>query len=156
METLSSTKQEDMVDVNLKSTSGGATQSQPQSGGCSCWVRHCFKILSNYALILAVWVFSHLRPRSVKVSLRFFFPSKYFLSVIIFYCIAWEILLGNTWVWRARCRTSIGEFVVSCFHKPMVRLIFFLDSQVQYPLQWYTHWLLWLLFLQVKKWYNGW
>ncbi|KAK4557634.1 hypothetical protein RGQ29_007409 [Quercus rubra] len=36
METLSSTKQEDMVDVNLKSTSGGATQSQPQSGGCSC------------------------------------------------------------------------------------------------------------------------
>ncbi|KAF3951524.1 hypothetical protein CMV_022836 [Castanea mollissima] len=37
METLSSTKQEHMVDVNLKSTSGGATQSQPQSGGCSCW-----------------------------------------------------------------------------------------------------------------------
>lgn len=34
METLSSTKQEDMVDVNLKS-SGGA-ESQPQSGGCAC------------------------------------------------------------------------------------------------------------------------
>ncbi|KAF8379141.1 hypothetical protein HHK36_028570 [Tetracentron sinense] len=36
METLSSTKQEDMVDVNLKSTSGGASQSQPPAGGCSC------------------------------------------------------------------------------------------------------------------------
>ncbi|KAJ4838192.1 Ras- protein RABH1b [Turnera subulata] len=36
METLSSTKQEDMVDVNLKSTSGTASQSQPQSGGCAC------------------------------------------------------------------------------------------------------------------------
>ncbi|GAV58547.1 hypothetical protein CFOL_v3_02080 [Cephalotus follicularis] len=33
METLSSTRQEDMVDVNLKSTIGSA--SQPQSGGCS-------------------------------------------------------------------------------------------------------------------------
>lgn len=36
METLSSTKQEDMVDVNLKSTGSGAAQSQPQSGGCAC------------------------------------------------------------------------------------------------------------------------
>ncbi|KAI9087032.1 hypothetical protein K1719_030993 [Acacia pycnantha] len=34
METLSSTKQEDLVDVNLKS-SGGA-ESQPQSGGGAC------------------------------------------------------------------------------------------------------------------------
>ena len=36
METLSSTKQEDMVDVNLKSSNVAATQSQPQSGGCAC------------------------------------------------------------------------------------------------------------------------
>ncbi|TXG54365.1 hypothetical protein EZV62_019621 [Acer yangbiense] len=36
METLSSTKQEDMVDVNLRSTTGNASQSQPESGGCSC------------------------------------------------------------------------------------------------------------------------
>ncbi|KAF5460272.1 hypothetical protein F2P56_020153, partial [Juglans regia] len=36
METLSSTKQEDMVDVNLRSTGGGASQSQPQSSGCYC------------------------------------------------------------------------------------------------------------------------
>ncbi|KAF7828521.1 ras-related protein RABH1b [Senna tora] len=35
METLSSTKQEDMVDVNLKSSSASA-QSQPQSSGCAC------------------------------------------------------------------------------------------------------------------------
>jgi len=35
METLSSAKQEDMVDVNLKSTTGNA-QSQPQSSGCAC------------------------------------------------------------------------------------------------------------------------
>ncbi|KAK7406346.1 hypothetical protein VNO78_07969 [Psophocarpus tetragonolobus] len=35
METLSSAKQEDMVDVNLKSTTGSA-QSQPQSSGCAC------------------------------------------------------------------------------------------------------------------------
>ncbi|KAH1164029.1 hypothetical protein GYH30_002193 [Glycine max] len=34
METLSSTKQEDMVDVNLRSS--GGYQSQPQSGGCAC------------------------------------------------------------------------------------------------------------------------
>ncbi|KAK4264138.1 hypothetical protein QN277_029468 [Acacia crassicarpa] len=34
METLSSTKQEDMVDVNLKSSSG--PNSQPESGGCAC------------------------------------------------------------------------------------------------------------------------
>ncbi|KAJ1391755.1 Small GTPase superfamily [Sesbania bispinosa] len=34
METLSSTKQEDMVDVNLKSS--GSYESQNQSGGCSC------------------------------------------------------------------------------------------------------------------------
>ncbi|XP_075643708.1 ras-related protein RABH1b-like [Castanea sativa] len=36
METLSSTKQEDMIDVNLKSSNAAATQSQPQSGGCAC------------------------------------------------------------------------------------------------------------------------
>ncbi|GKU95688.1 hypothetical protein SLEP1_g9017 [Rubroshorea leprosula] len=36
METLSSTKQEDMVDVNLRSTAGSSSQSQPQSGGCAC------------------------------------------------------------------------------------------------------------------------
>ncbi|KAK3014813.1 hypothetical protein RJ639_008289 [Escallonia herrerae] len=36
METLSSTKQEDMVDVNLKSSSGSASQSKPESGGCAC------------------------------------------------------------------------------------------------------------------------
>ncbi|KAM3685624.1 hypothetical protein ACJW31_11G132800 [Castanea mollissima] len=36
METLSSTKQEDMIDVNLKSSNATATQSQPQSGGCAC------------------------------------------------------------------------------------------------------------------------
>ena len=36
METLSSTKQEDMVDVNLKSSNAAAMQSQPQSGGCAC------------------------------------------------------------------------------------------------------------------------
>ncbi|GAB4857746.1 Ras- protein RABH1b [Ancistrocladus abbreviatus] len=35
METLSSTKQEDMVDVSLKSSSN-APQNQPQSGGCAC------------------------------------------------------------------------------------------------------------------------
>lgn len=35
METLSSTKQEDMVDVSLKSTSS-APQSQPQGSGCAC------------------------------------------------------------------------------------------------------------------------
>ncbi|KAK9069450.1 hypothetical protein SSX86_011354 [Deinandra increscens subsp. villosa] len=35
METLSSTKQEDMVDVNLKS-SGNASQSEQQGGGCAC------------------------------------------------------------------------------------------------------------------------
>lgn len=40
MENLSSTKQEDMVDVNLRSTSGTASQSQPQSGGCACWWIH--------------------------------------------------------------------------------------------------------------------
>ncbi|PNY01975.1 ras-related protein RABH1b-like, partial [Trifolium pratense] len=34
METLSSTKQEDMVDVNLRSSAGH--DSQPQSGGCAC------------------------------------------------------------------------------------------------------------------------
>ncbi|CAN1188534.1 Ras-related protein RABH1b [Linum perenne] len=36
METLSSTKQEDMVDVNLKSSNANASQSQGQSGGCAC------------------------------------------------------------------------------------------------------------------------
>ncbi|RVX14355.1 Ras-related protein RABH1b [Vitis vinifera] len=36
METLSSAKQEDMVDVNLKSSSGSASQSQTQARGCSC------------------------------------------------------------------------------------------------------------------------
>ncbi|KAL2234316.1 UNVERIFIED_CONTAM: Ras-related protein RABH1b [Sesamum indicum] len=36
METLSSTKQEDMVDVNLKSSNTNAAQSQQQSGGCAC------------------------------------------------------------------------------------------------------------------------
>ncbi|KAF3446066.1 hypothetical protein FNV43_RR11245 [Rhamnella rubrinervis] len=36
METLSSTKQEDMVDVNLKSSNANASQSQQQSGGCAC------------------------------------------------------------------------------------------------------------------------
>ena len=36
IETLSSTKQEDMVDVNLKSSNAAATQSQPQSRGCAC------------------------------------------------------------------------------------------------------------------------
>ncbi|NMR96415.1 hypothetical protein HKB01_03900, partial [Vibrio parahaemolyticus] len=35
METLSSAKQEDMVDVNLKSTTGSA-QSQPQPSGFAC------------------------------------------------------------------------------------------------------------------------
>ncbi|KAH6796639.1 RAB GTPase-like protein H1E [Perilla frutescens var. hirtella] len=35
METLSSTKQEDMVDVNLKSTSNSA-QTEQQGGGCPC------------------------------------------------------------------------------------------------------------------------
>ncbi|CAH9097905.1 unnamed protein product [Cuscuta epithymum] len=36
METLSSAKQEDMVDVNLKSTNSNSAQSQQQSGGCAC------------------------------------------------------------------------------------------------------------------------
>ncbi|KAF9625434.1 hypothetical protein IFM89_022785 [Coptis chinensis] len=36
METLSSAKQEDMVDVNLKSSNANTSQSQPQGGGCSC------------------------------------------------------------------------------------------------------------------------
>ena len=36
MEALSSSKQEDMVDVNLKSTGGAASQTQAQSGGCAC------------------------------------------------------------------------------------------------------------------------
>ncbi|KAM1811295.1 hypothetical protein ACFX11_028203 [Malus domestica] len=35
METLSSTKQEDMVDVNLKSSNANSSQSQAQSGGCA-------------------------------------------------------------------------------------------------------------------------
>jgi Ras-related protein Rab-6A len=35
METLSSTKNEDMVDVNLKSTVN-SSQSDQQGGGCSC------------------------------------------------------------------------------------------------------------------------
>ncbi|MED6167729.1 Ras- protein RABH1b [Stylosanthes scabra] len=35
METLSATKQEDMVDVNLKSSTANP-QSQPQSSGCAC------------------------------------------------------------------------------------------------------------------------
>ncbi|CAN1823431.1 Ras-related protein RABH1b [Linum perenne] len=36
IKTLSSTKQEDMVDVNLKSSNANASQSQGQSGGCAC------------------------------------------------------------------------------------------------------------------------
>ncbi|CAL9051722.1 unnamed protein product [Musa banksii] len=36
MENLSSTKQEDMVDVNLRATNANSYQSQSQSGGCSC------------------------------------------------------------------------------------------------------------------------
>ncbi|KAB1225097.1 Ras-related protein RABH1b [Morella rubra] len=36
MESLSSAKQEDMVDVNLKPSNAAAAQSQPQSGGCAC------------------------------------------------------------------------------------------------------------------------
>ncbi|KAM3733429.1 hypothetical protein ACB098_11G135500 [Castanea mollissima] len=35
METLFLTNQEDMVDVNLKSSNAIATQSQPQLGGCA-------------------------------------------------------------------------------------------------------------------------
>ncbi|URE00235.1 ras-related protein [Musa troglodytarum] len=36
MENLSSAKQEDMVDVNLRSSNANSSQSQSQSGGCSC------------------------------------------------------------------------------------------------------------------------
>ena len=36
METLSSSKQDEMVDVNLKSSNANASQSQQQSGGCAC------------------------------------------------------------------------------------------------------------------------
>ncbi|URD95578.1 ras-related protein [Musa troglodytarum] len=36
MENLSSTKQEDMVDVNLRATNANSYQTQSQSGGCSC------------------------------------------------------------------------------------------------------------------------
>ncbi|KAK3013370.1 hypothetical protein RJ639_009535 [Escallonia herrerae] len=36
METLSSAKQEDMVDVNLKSTNQSGSQQPSESGGCSC------------------------------------------------------------------------------------------------------------------------
>ncbi|KAE8672144.1 Ras-related protein RABH1b [Hibiscus syriacus] len=36
METLSSTKQEDMVDVNLKSSNPNSSQSQQPAGGCAC------------------------------------------------------------------------------------------------------------------------
>ncbi|KAF3793033.1 Ras-related protein [Nymphaea thermarum] len=36
METLSSTKQEDMVDVNLKATTSNPSQAQQQGSGCSC------------------------------------------------------------------------------------------------------------------------
>lgn len=36
MDTLASAKQEDMVDVNLRSTGGGASQSHNESGGCAC------------------------------------------------------------------------------------------------------------------------
>ncbi|MBA0762505.1 hypothetical protein Gotri_012106 [Gossypium trilobum] len=36
METLSSTKQEDMVDVNLKSSNANSSQSQQEAGGCAC------------------------------------------------------------------------------------------------------------------------
>jgi Ras-related protein Rab-6A len=35
METLTSTKQEDMVDVNLKASNANSN-SQQQAGGCSC------------------------------------------------------------------------------------------------------------------------
>lgn len=35
METLTSTKQEDMVDVNLKASNANSS-SQQQAGGCSC------------------------------------------------------------------------------------------------------------------------
>ncbi|KAG6434504.1 hypothetical protein SASPL_106141 [Salvia splendens] len=36
METLSSAKQEDMVDVNLRPGNNNGSQSQEQSGGCAC------------------------------------------------------------------------------------------------------------------------
>lgn len=36
METLSSAKQEDMVDVNLRSGNANSSQAQAQAGGCSC------------------------------------------------------------------------------------------------------------------------
>ncbi|KAK8718425.1 hypothetical protein V6N13_045657 [Hibiscus sabdariffa] len=36
MEAFSSTKQEDMVDVNLKSSNTSASQLQQESGGCAC------------------------------------------------------------------------------------------------------------------------
>jgi hypothetical protein len=43
MEALSSTKQEDMVDVNLKSSGGASSQTQPQVGGCDCWYLETLK-----------------------------------------------------------------------------------------------------------------
>ena len=36
METLSSTKQEDMVDVNLKPTVNSSQKTEQQGGGCAC------------------------------------------------------------------------------------------------------------------------
>lgn len=36
MDTLTSAKQEDMVDMNLRSTGGVTSQSQNESGGCAC------------------------------------------------------------------------------------------------------------------------
>ncbi|XP_078440209.1 ras-related protein RABH1b-like isoform X1 [Wolffia australiana] len=36
METISSAKQDEMVDVNLKSSAAGGSQAQNSSGGCSC------------------------------------------------------------------------------------------------------------------------
>ncbi len=36
MEALSSAKQDDLVDINLKTTSNAA-QTEGKAGGCSCW-----------------------------------------------------------------------------------------------------------------------
>ncbi|RVX02238.1 Ras-related protein RABH1b [Vitis vinifera] len=49
METLSSAKQEDMVDVNLKSSNTNASQSQPQAGGCFLLMIYNVVLNSHYA-----------------------------------------------------------------------------------------------------------
>jgi Ras-related protein Rab-6A len=92
MEALSSTKQEDMVDVNLKSTGGSASQNQAQSGGCACW---CPETLHRcYDTVPAGIVYN--------ISLICKWLTYFFILFFPFYLgsvsIVFEELSGNTWV----------------------------------------------------------